>query len=46
VVTGFALLVLLGRNGPVGRFLESAFGVRVVFTIHAAILAAAVVAFR
>jgi molybdate transport system permease protein len=45
VVTGFALLVLLGRNGPVGRFLESAFGVRVVFTIHAAILAAAVVAF-
>lgn len=45
VVTGFALLLLLGRNGPVGRFLEAAFGVRIVFTIHAAILAAAVVAF-
>ena len=45
VVTGFALLVLLGRNGPVGRFLDAAFGVRIVFTLHAAVIAAAVVAF-
>jgi molybdate transport system permease protein len=45
VVTGYALLVLLGRNGPVGRALEAAFGVRLVFTVHAATLAAAVVAF-
>lgn len=45
VVTGFLLLVLLGRNGPVGIFLEDAFGVRLLFTTHAAVLAAAVVSF-
>ena len=45
VVTGFALLVLLGRNGPLGRPLEVWLGVRVVFTVWAAVLAAAVVAF-
>ena len=45
VVTGFLLLVLLGRNGPVGRLLEGAFGVRLLFTLHAAVLAAVVVAF-
>jgi molybdate transport system permease protein len=45
VVTGFLLLVLLGRNGPVGRFLEGVFGVRLLFTLHAAVLAAVVVAF-
>ena len=45
VVTGFLLLVLLGRNGPVGRFLEGAFGIRLLFTLHAAVLAAVVVAF-
>ena len=39
------LLVLLGRNGPVGRFLEEALGVRLLFTLHAAVLAAVVVAF-
>jgi molybdate transport system permease protein len=45
VVTGFGLLVLLGRNGPVGRLLEATFGVRLVFTVWAAVIAAAVVAF-
>lgn len=45
VVTGFLLLLLLGRYGPVGRFLENAFGVRLLFTVHAAVLAAIVVAF-
>ncbi|HEX2187284.1 MAG TPA: molybdate ABC transporter permease subunit [Longimicrobiaceae bacterium] len=45
VVTGFALLLLLGRNGPVGALLERAFGVQLVFTLHAATLAAAVVSF-
>lgn len=45
VVTGFLLLVLLGRNGPVGRLLEDAFGIRLLFTLHAAVLAAVVVAF-
>ncbi|HET6231150.1 MAG TPA: molybdate ABC transporter permease subunit [Longimicrobiaceae bacterium] len=45
VVTGFFLLVLLGRDGPVGILLQRAFGVRLLFTLHAAVLAAAVVAF-
>jgi molybdate transport system permease protein len=45
VVTGFLLLLLLGRYGPVGRFLEAAFGIRLLFTVNAAVIAAAVVAF-
>ena len=45
VVTGFLLLLLLGRNGPVGRFLENALGIRLLFTVHAAVIAAIVVAF-
>jgi molybdate transport system permease protein len=45
VVTGFLLLLLLGRHGPVGRFLEGTFGIRLLFTLHAAVIAAIVVAF-
>jgi len=45
VVTGFLLLLLLGRHGPVGRFLENTFGIRLLFTMSAAVIAAAVVAF-
>lgn len=44
-VTGFGLLLLLGRNGPVGAVLDDWFGVRVVFTTAAAVIAAAVVSF-
>ncbi|MCR4403144.1 MAG: molybdate ABC transporter permease subunit [Firmicutes bacterium] len=44
-VTGFVLLMLLGKNGPVGRFLEAFLGIRVVFTWWAAVIASAVVAF-
>ncbi len=45
VVTGFVLLVLFGRNGPIGGFLERVFGVQVAFTWVGAALAAGVVAF-
>lgn len=45
VVTGYVLLALLGRNGPVGRVLDAWFGVRLVFTLEAAVIAAAVVSF-
>ncbi|HEX8395017.1 MAG TPA: molybdate ABC transporter permease subunit [Longimicrobium sp.] len=45
VVTGYVLLVLLARTGPVGRVLDRAFGIRLVFTLEAAIIAAAVVSF-
>lgn len=43
VVTGYALLLLLGRGGPLGGVLE-ALGVDVVFTWGAAALAAGLVA--
>jgi molybdate transport system permease protein len=44
VVTGFLLLVLVGRNGPVGAVLGT-LDVQILFTIAAAILAAIVVSF-
>lgn len=44
-VTGFVLLLLLGRNGPVGALLDEWFGIRLVFTTAAAVVAAAVVSF-
>ena len=45
IVTGYLLLEAFGRRGPIGSFLESAFGVRVVFHWTGAALAAAVVSF-
>jgi molybdate transport system permease protein len=45
VVTGYLLLLLLGRRGWVGGWLESAFGVQVAFTPAAAVIAGAVVGF-
>ena len=44
VVTGWLLLMLLGRNGPIGGFLESVFGLTLVFNWTGAALAAAVMA--
>ena len=43
VVTGYFLLILLGRNGPIGQLLHNLFGVDVVFTWVAAALAAGLV---
>lgn len=45
VVVGYLLLVLLGREGPLGRFLFDVFGVSLPFTWEGAALAAAVMAF-
>ena len=45
VVTGYLLLVLLGRNGALGAFLFDTFGIAVAFTWYGAALASAVVAF-
>ena len=45
VVTGFLLLILIGKNGPVGRFLEEYFHTQIIFTPYAAMLAGTVVAF-
>ena len=45
VVTGFVLLVLIGKQGPIGRFLDETFHAQIIFTPYAAVLAGAVVAF-
>jgi molybdate transport system permease protein len=45
VVTGFILLVLFGRRGPIGAWLYDAFGITIIFTWRGAALAAAVVGF-
>ena len=44
VVTGWLLLVLFGRSGPVGAWLEAQFGLVLVFRWTGAALAAAVMA--
>lgn len=45
VVSGFALLLLIGKNGPVGSFLYEHFEIQLIFTPQAAAIAATVVAF-
>ncbi|MGI9245227.1 MAG: molybdate ABC transporter permease subunit [Steroidobacteraceae bacterium] len=45
VVPGYLLLWLLGAQGPLGRWLEQAFGIVLPFTWQGAVLAAAVMAF-
>lgn len=45
VVTGYALLLLFGRRGPVGAFLEETFGIVFAFRWTGAALASAVMAF-
>ncbi len=44
VVTGYVLLLLLGRNGPVGAWLEDWFGVVLAFRWTGAVIASAVMA--
>ena len=45
VVIGYLLLVLLGRNGPLGQLLDAWFGLTVAFTWQGAAVASAVMAF-
>ncbi len=45
VVTGFALLMFFSPVFPLGRMLEDIFGLRVPFTLSAAVLAAGLVSF-
>ena len=44
-VLGYYLLVLIGTRGPLGGWLFEHFGIRLIFTWQAAVLAAAVVSF-
>ncbi len=43
-VVGYYLIVLVGRQSPLGRWLESSFGITLLFTWQGAVLASAVVA--
>ena len=45
VVVGFVLLLLLGRQGPLGAWLDDWFGITLAFTWQGAAVAAAVVSF-
>jgi molybdate transport system permease protein len=45
VVPGYALLLLLGTQGPVGRWLHESFGITLAFTWKGAVVASAVMAF-
>jgi molybdate transport system permease protein len=45
VVTGYLLLILFGRRGPIGAFLDSTFGIVLSFRWTGAALAAAVMGF-
>lgn len=45
VVVGYVLLVLLGRNGPLGEALEAIFGITVAFTWKGAAVAAGIISF-
>lgn len=44
-VLGYYLLVLIGRRGVIGQWLQETFGITLMFTWQGAVLAAAVVAF-
>ena len=44
VTVGFLLLLVFGIHGPVGRLVHDWFGVRIAFTMAAAIIASAIVA--
>ncbi|MEA4900114.1 molybdate ABC transporter permease subunit [Desulfitobacterium sp.] len=44
-VVGFMLLYLFGKNGPLGKLLESLFNIQVVFNLWGAVIAAVVVSF-
>lgn len=45
VVPGYLLLLLLGRNGPLGRWLDETWGVTFAFTWQGAVIASALMAF-
>ena len=45
VATGFILLLLLGSNGVIGKFLYEWFGIKLAFSFYAAVIASMVVSF-
>jgi len=45
VVIGFVLLVMLGRQGPIGELLYNLFGITIIFTWQGAAIASAIMSF-
>jgi molybdate transport system permease protein len=45
VATGFILLLLLGTNGAMGKYLNQWFGIKLAFSFYAAVIASMVVSF-
>ncbi len=45
VVVGYLLLLLLGQNGPIGKWVLQPLGIKLIFTWKAAVIATAVVGF-
>ena len=45
VATGFILLLLLGSNGLIGKYLYAWFGIKLAFSFYAAVIASMVVSF-
>lgn len=44
-VLGYYLLVLIGRNGPLGAWLDEHFGISLIFTWQGAVIAASIASF-
>jgi molybdate transport system permease protein len=44
-VLGYYILVVVGRHGPIGAWLDENFGITLIFTWQGAVIAAAIVAF-
>ena len=44
-VLGYYLLVIIGKNGPIGRLLKEYFNINLIFTWEGAVIAAAIVSF-
>ncbi len=44
-VLGYYLLVLIGRHGPIGQFLQQHYDINLIFTWQGAVIAAAIVSF-
>lgn len=45
VVSGYLLLILLGRNGPIGSLLFNFFNIEIIFTQFAVVIAVSVISF-
>ena len=45
VVSGYLLLILLGKNGPIGSLLSNLFNIEIIFTQFAVVLAVSVISF-